>query len=500
MDLDRALQAATWWRDWTRTNNRRFAPLIFDRHRFLVLMGGGGSGKSMFAGRKILERAATEAGHRFLVCRKVKLTIRESCYSQLCAQAREYYAAELDRITDMHIRFANGSEILFAGLDDVEKLKSIHNITGIWIEEASELEEADLNQLNIRLRGKTAHYKQIILSFNPISITHWLKRRFFDAPPDNALVMHSTYKDNRFLDAENVQELLRYRETDPYYYAVYALGQWGVTGKTVFDAQAVTEHVAKLRAPARTGQFEIDYDADKQQIRSFRWADDPDGFIKIYREPEPGRPYVIGGDTAGEGSDRFVGMVCDNITGQITAKLRHTLDEDLYARQMYCLGKYYQDALIAVECNYSTFPQKELERLGYRNFYVREREDTYTGAMVQAFGFKTTAVTRPIILAGLIQMAREHLDCFADAELCDEMLTFVRNEKGRMEAAEGAHDDCVMAAAIMYYARPQMRMEVQAAEKKTKWTKSMLEDYANASADEREMMRRLFGRPEGEGQ
>lgn len=71
--------------------------------------------------------------------------------------------------TDMRINFPNGSEILFSGLDDVEKLKSIYAITGIWIEEASELDEGDLNQLDIRLRGETRFYKQIILSFNPIS-------------------------------------------------------------------------------------------------------------------------------------------------------------------------------------------------------------------------------------------------------------------------------------------------------------------------------------------
>ena len=55
---------------------------------------------------------------------------------------------------DLRIAFPNGSEILFAGLDDVEKLKSIYDITGIWIEEASELLEADFNQLDIRLRTK----------------------------------------------------------------------------------------------------------------------------------------------------------------------------------------------------------------------------------------------------------------------------------------------------------------------------------------------------------
>ena len=116
------------------------------------------------------------------------------------------------------ISFANGSEILFAGLDDVEKLKSIYNITGIWIEEASELLEGDFNQLDIRLRGKTKYYKQIIITFNPISIMHWLKRRFFDRKDKRARVHESTYKDNRFLDEEAIRTLESFKETDEYYY------------------------------------------------------------------------------------------------------------------------------------------------------------------------------------------------------------------------------------------------------------------------------------------
>ena len=123
--------------------------------------------------------------------------------------------------TDMRINFPNGSEILFSGLDDVEKLKSIYAITGIWIEEASELDEGDLNQLDIRLRGETRFYKQIILSFNPISALHWLKRRFFDTPDARALTHRSTYRNNRFLDAENIRTLEAFRETDPYYCLLY---------------------------------------------------------------------------------------------------------------------------------------------------------------------------------------------------------------------------------------------------------------------------------------
>lgn len=151
---------AAWYVQLAETNNATFLPLFADQHRYLVLKGGGGSGKSIFAGRKVLERCTSEAGHRWLVCRKVARTLRESCFKQLCSQVAEYYPGSGYKInkSDMVISFANGSEILFAGLDDVEKLKSIYNITGIWIEEASELLEGDFNQLDIRLRGKTRYY------------------------------------------------------------------------------------------------------------------------------------------------------------------------------------------------------------------------------------------------------------------------------------------------------------------------------------------------------
>lgn len=219
--LEQKLDVALWWKQMRETNNAHFLPLLFDKHRFLVLKGGGGSGKSIFAGRKILERVTNEPGHRYLVVRKVAKTLRESCFEQLKKQAYEYYADQIAFIpkgkgSDMYIRFKNGSEILFAGLDDVEKLKSIFDITGIWIEEASELEEGDFNQLDIRLRTEFPFYLQMILTFNPISITHWLKKRFFDTKDPRATVHESTYKDNRFLTPEARITLEAFRETDEY--------------------------------------------------------------------------------------------------------------------------------------------------------------------------------------------------------------------------------------------------------------------------------------------
>lgn len=490
MQIDDDIALLEWWQALKASNNESFIPLFFDKHPRLVLCGGGGSGKSIFAGRKVLERVTTEEGHRWLVCRKVAKTLRDSCFAQLRGQLAEFYPGSGAKInlSDMRISFPNGSEILFAGLDDVEKLKSIYNITGIWIEEASEVTEADYNQLTIRLRGETKYYQQIILSFNPISITHWLKKRFFDRTDPEVRTHRSTYKDNRFLPEKDRRVLEAFRDTDPYYYQVYCLGEWGVTGKTVFDGQAVSERLSRIPEPIRRGLFEGGV-----------WTSDKTGPIQIWREPEEGRPYVIGGDTAGEGSDYYVAHVLDNITGEQVAMLRHQYDDDTFAEQVADLGRYYNEALIGIEANFSIYPIKKLEEFGYKNLYVREQEDTFTGAIRKSFGFKTTAVTRPVIISQLIEAMREGIDLVNDRTTLEEMLTFVRNEakKLRPEAEEGAHDDCVMALAIAWYIRPQQRMTVEnkAPEGKTQWTEDMWDDYFRADKDNREYLRRRWGEP-----
>lgn len=444
-DIDLKANMAKWYLELRETTNESFFDLYANENRYLVLCGGGGSGKSIFAGRKVLERATSEAGHRILVVRKVARTLKQSCFAQLVGQIHEHYNANHFKInqTDMSITHKNGSQILFAGLDDVEKLKSIYNITMIWVEEASEILETDLNQLDIRLRGESKYYKQIILSFNPIDITHWLKSRFFDKTKEGVTTHRSTYKDNKFLPAEDGAILESYKDTDPYYYTVYCLGEWGVYGKTVFNAQGIAERLSRLQRPISVGTFEGGFRCEEN------------GCIKIYKDVDKRHPYVIGADTAGEGSDYFAAHVIDNITGEQVAVLHSQFDEDMFAKQIYELGKYYNNALVGIESNFSSYPAKELERLGYRNQYIREKADTFTGKVVKAYGFQTTAKTRPVAIAGLVKIARENVDYINDRETLEEMLTFIRNSKGRPEAQDGAHDDLVMSLAIAYAIRGQ---------------------------------------------
>jgi len=133
-------------------------------------------------------------------------------------------------INKSEMRFTHrptGNEILMLGLDDVEKLKSIEGITGLWVEEATELLESDFDQLDLRLRGETINYKQIILSFNPIDESHWLKKRFFDSQLSNCTTIRTTFKDNLFIDDEYRRVLEQKASVSPNLYRIYYLGEWG---------------------------------------------------------------------------------------------------------------------------------------------------------------------------------------------------------------------------------------------------------------------------------
>ena len=487
--------------------NAVYLPLLNDeKHRYLVLYGGAGSGKSVFAAQRLIVRMMKKKLCNVLVVRKVGDTNRTSTYALMRQVITRWGLHSLFDVTNLRIRCkVTGNECIFKGLDDPEKIKSVTfakgELTDIWVEEASEVEEADFNQLDIRLRGKGIH-GQITLTFNPVNILHWLKKRFFDVRDDRAVTLKTTYNDNRFLDEDYKRTLESYKDSDPYYYEVYCLGQWGVLGKTIFDARRVNQRLAEVGEPIKRGSFVYDtyYDALHNEVRiqddSIRWVDEENGYISMYQDVADGQPYVLGGDTAGEGSDWFVGQVLDNVTGCQVCTLRHQFDEDVYAKQMYCLGMYYNTALIAIEANYSSYPVNELQRLGYPKQFVRQAEDSYTHRFRESYGFKTTSITRPVIIAGLVEIVRESVELINDADTLGEMLTFVRNEKGRAEAENGAHDDCVMSLAIAYYARPQQDMQPEKDKgKKAAWTEDMFEDYWNADESGQAYLIKKWGDP-----
>lgn len=221
------------------------------------------------------------------------------------------------------------------------------------------------------------------------------------------------------------------------------------SGTGVFDNEQIVLRLERLPGPAGRGEF-----------TDGEWTESETGAITLYELPEEGVPYVLGGDTAGEGSDYFTAIVIDNVTGRIAAKLRQKYSEPEYVRQIDALGRFYNDALVAIETNFSTYPVMKLQEMEYPNQYSREREDTYTRQMRKSYGFRTDRQSRPRAIANLVEVFSSHPEWFTDRELLEEMLTFCYNEDHRPEALAGKHDDLVMGAAITYAVRHQQRMTV----------------------------------------
>lgn len=231
------------------------------------------------------------------------------------------------------------------------------------------------------------------------------------------------------------------------------------TGKCYFNKQNIINRINELKGknPIAQGSFSCFYDGIR--IRGRKFKNEEKGSIKIYKYPENNIPYVIGGDTAGEGSDYFAAHVINNITGEQVAVLKQQYNEIEFVKQMYCLGMFYNKALIGPESNFSTYPIQKLAELNYPNIFVRKKEDTYSSKHEKSFGFKTTSITRPLILANLQEIVEDEIDRIVDVDTLREMLTFIVNKNGRAEAEDGYHDDLVMALAIGYYIRPQQAMK-----------------------------------------
>ncbi len=238
------------------------------------------------------------------------------------------------------------------------------------------------------------------------------------------------------------------------------------TGECVFNKTLIIERLAQLRKiePIKIGRFEYDknhFSRDVAKITNIRWVDDVNGEIKIYQLPEVSdngqrKPYALGGDTAGDGSDYFTAKVIDNITQKTVASYRkQKTDDDLYADQMYCLGMYYNEAIIGIETNFSIAPTNELERLGYKNLYMREQLDEISRKIVKKYGFNTNRITRPQIIANFKALFREDPEIECDKDTLREMLAFIRHDNGKESAMDGKHDDLVMASCIAHHVGTQ---------------------------------------------
>jgi len=242
------------------------------------------------------------------------------------------------------------------------------------------------------------------------------------------------------------------------------------TGTPVFDNEKVNARIAYLRkkyekVPPKVGRFTFEWGNpdthDYIKDNTIKFVEDPNGFVTIYEDKQDGFPFVIGGDTKGEGRDFFTGKVINNVTGNRCAKLRNCwTNSKPYTWQMYCLGKYYNLALISIEVNFNTAPIEELERLHYPRLYTRRQYDSFTKEVQNKHGWKTDGNTRPLIIDKEVNLIEENIDLFNDIEFLEECLTFIYKD-GRPDAMGGKHDDILFADMIGNESRTQQSFEAE---------------------------------------
>lgn len=246
--------------------NDAYYPYLDDETRLQILFGGSSSGKSVFVAQRII-RDILKGGRNYLCTRKIQRDIRQSQFMEMRRAIDRFGVAELFTVnkSDLTITCANGYQAICKGLDDPEKIKSIVPakgvITDVWIEEATQITPDDFKQLGKRLRGLTAGIKKrVTLTFNPILRSHWIYKTWFqgrfgdhdrDFHSDELLILKTTYRDNRFLEPDDIRGLET--ETDEYYHRVYTLGEWGVLGGVIFN----NWHVEDIKSGPLLRTFDI---------------------------------------------------------------------------------------------------------------------------------------------------------------------------------------------------------------------------------------------------
>lgn len=253
-------------------------------------------------------------------------------------------------------------------------------------------------------------------------------------------------------------------------YPCFAEEAFLASGRCVFDKEIVAMRIVNLKKqyaaqPYRVGRFSFEWNdpdtQDRIKDKTIKWVDDPAGLIRLYEDVQPRYPYVIGGDTKGEGKDFYTATVINNVTGNrcATAHMQLTNSKP-YTWQVYCMGKYFNYAVVGIEMNFNTAPIEELERLHYARQYRREVYDTYKNKKLAKHGWKTDGNTRPLIIDQAVKLVEDHAELFNDVATLDEMLTFVYDDNNRPDAESGKHDDLLFSDMIGEEIRSQQSREL----------------------------------------
>lgn len=270
--------------------NDAYLPALDNKARFKILYGGSGSGKSDFKATELLLSCLNDPFRRIMFSRKHATTIRDSQFLLFKDLITRYQLGDYFKVkeSEMDITCYNGNQLLSAGLDDVDKLKSIPDPTDVWIEEPLDrngsITQHDFTELDRRIRTTRAS-GHIHLTFNPINKANWIYRLFFEDKVYPASIIKTTYLDNYFLPPNEVEKYERLRLIDENEYQVYAMGQWGTikTGREFYGNFSAAKHTGRVEVK-RDLPIHLSFDQNViPYISCSCWQVEymPDGFLEI---------------------------------------------------------------------------------------------------------------------------------------------------------------------------------------------------------------------------
>lgn len=271
--------------------NKQIYDNLFDYDHFIeVWYGGASSGKSHGVVQKVVLKACRKWPYprKVLWLRKVDRTIKDSIFADVLDCLSRWQLLPLCKVnqTNYTITLPNGSQFLFKGMQDPERIKSIKGLSDVVMEEASEFTLDDYTQLTLRLREPQHRQRQLFCMFNPVSKVNWTYKQWFapdaEYDPSRVAVHHSTYKDNRFLDADNIATIEALKKNNPAYYKIYTLGEFATLDKLVFP----TFEKRRLRADS-LNKFPSLFGLD------FGYTNDPSVFIHVKADVKSKVLYVL---------------------------------------------------------------------------------------------------------------------------------------------------------------------------------------------------------------
>lgn len=251
----------------------------------------------------------------------------------------------------------------------------------------------------------------------------------------------------------------------------------------------------------KKGEFNcnISYSPDGSQIEitEIEFVEFDGGSIKIYEEPDPTHFYVVNNDPAMGGEDYYAIQVIDNCTmKQVAVYWRNKCDADVVAKQLYCLGVYYNEALISGETNTTSYLLHVIEKTGYKNIYQEQDYEDLSNRFQNRLGYKTTTKNRQAQIDMFAIAFREDYQMINDYQTLCEMETFqvVRNDKTakeKVQATNGNHDDLVMAMCGIFLCRHnQLAIPINRNENKSIETLRMFKKPKNKLLEDDEVYQR----------